>query len=105
MYAVIFTPIGGNTELKDKYSKLFDLIKRMNSIIINDRPNCETILNERNEWALSLCELKTKIDVESNAMKSNDDLFHKRFIKVMLNKYPKIPSKTPALSMLKCLLI
>ena len=53
---------------------------------INKRPNCETILNERNEWALSLNELKTKKDVESNAIKSNDDFFHIHFLRVKLNK-------------------
>ena len=50
------------------------------------RPDCETILKQRNEWALSLSELKTKKDLESDAMKSNDDFFHIHFIKVKLNK-------------------
>ena len=46
------------------------------------RPDCKTILKERKEWAFSLNELKTKKDVESNAIKSNGDFFHIHFIKI-----------------------
>ena len=57
----------------------------MCSPISTKRPDCETILKQRNEWALSLSELKTKNYIHLNEIKSNVEIFHKHFIKVKLN--------------------
>ncbi len=83
----IFRPIGENTELETKYSKLFELTEKMLSHIKNKRPNCEEILRQRVSWGLSLSELQNNANYELGS--ASDHKFYFGFIE-MKSKYKNI---------------
>jgi len=82
----LFRPIGENTKLETKYSKLFDLTEIMTATRINNRPTCEEILGKRNSWALVLGELMGMKDFEipSEEIRAIEDSFHLYFVKSKL---------------------
>ncbi len=77
-----YRPIGENSNLKNKYKKLFRLTVRMTATQKIIRPNCEEILSEKDFWSLDLSDLKNKYKFNSKKMKYCDDVFHSRFIEV-----------------------
>ncbi len=71
--------------LGDKYKKLFKIMKQMKKLIKELRPNCESILEEKALWSLSINDFEndtkfTEICEQTFNIERFEDNFHSVFI-------------------------
>jgi len=82
----LFRPIGENSVLETKYSKLFVLTERMTLMLQNRRPNCREILSESSSWALSLKGMEEMKEFEPKRIKYSKEPFHLSFLRIKSEK-------------------
>ncbi len=74
-----------DSTLRDKYKNLFKVMKQMKEPMKELRPNCESILKEKNLWSLSINDLENdttfaQICEQTFNIERFEDNFHSVFI-------------------------
>ena len=77
--------------MRRKYERIETLLKSMQSVVIDERPDCYQVLEERDDWVMSLDNIRETKEYKEfvNRLHNNSitDQFIAKYAKYHLNLY------------------